>query len=92
MGHPIILKIISTNGCTIVSQHDGFDLKSCDIFLWGWAKKQIYCTKQRFLEELEERIASVLTKIPGNMLWSPVANVPVQLRKCADNGGENAEI
>jgi hypothetical protein len=44
------------------------------------------------VEELEERITTVCINIPGNMLLSPVANLPVPLRKCADNRGVYAEI
>jgi hypothetical protein len=49
----------------------------CDFFVWGWVKEQVYYTKPRNLEEVEERISSVLTSIPGNILRSAVVNVPV---------------
>jgi hypothetical protein len=48
--------------------------------------------KPRNLEELEERITYVLTNIRGNMMQSAVMNMPVQLRKCADNAGAHVEI
>ena len=31
----------------------GLDLTSCDFFLWGWLKEQVFSTTPATLEELE---------------------------------------
>ena len=50
----------------------GPDLTPCDSFLWGWLKEQVYSTKPRNLEELEERIREVMCFIPQEFLVKSV--------------------
>ena len=43
------------------------DLTSCEFFLWGWAK-EVYREKPRTMEQLEEWIRNVITKVPHDFL------------------------
>jgi hypothetical protein len=44
--------------------------------------------KPKNLDEQEERITSILTNIPTHILLSAIVNMPVCLRKHADNPGK----
>ena len=68
------------------------DLTPCDFFLWGWLKEQVYSTKPRNLEELEERIREVITSIPQEFLVKSVDAVHSGLEKLVANDGAHIEF
>jgi hypothetical protein len=68
------------------------DLTPCDLFLWGWAKEEVYRTKQETLNELEDRIRHVLTNFPQEFLQKSVENIPHRLQTLVQNAGAYVEF
>ena len=68
------------------------DLTLCDFFLWGWAKDEVYKTKPRTTEQLQERIREVLTKVPPDFLQRTVDSVPVRWSRLIDASGASIEL
>jgi hypothetical protein len=62
------------------------------LFLWDWAKDEVYHTKPRTLEELEARIWDVITNVPHNFLQKTVDSIPGRLRKLVDIMGAYIEF
>ena len=68
------------------------DLTPCDFFLWGWAKEEVYRTKPRTMEQLEDRIRNVITNVPHDFLQKTVDSIPDCLRKLVDATGAYIEF
>ena len=68
------------------------DLTPCDFFLWGWAKEEVYKTKPRSLEELEQRIKDILGNVPVEFLQKSIANVPKRINKLLTVNEAHVEI
>lgn len=68
------------------------DLTPCDFFLWGWLKDQVYETKPKTLEELEERIQEVMSSIPQEFLVKSVDAIPGRLEKLVAKSGAHIEF
>ena len=68
------------------------DLTPYDFFLWGWLKEQVYSTKPRNLEELEERIREVMIFILQEFLVKSVDSVHGRLEKLVANDGAHIEF
>ena len=63
------------------------NLTSCDFFLWGWLKEQVYSTKRTTLDELEGRIREVMSSILQEFLVKSVDAVPERLEQQVANAG-----
>ena len=63
-----------------------------DFFCWGWLKEQIYSTKPRNLEELEERICEVMSSIPQEFFVKSVDAVYGRLEKLVANDSAHIEF
>jgi hypothetical protein len=68
------------------------DLTPCDFFLWGWVKEEVYRTKPRTLEELEDRIREVIASIPPEFLLNSVDAIPGRLQKLVERVGAHIEF
>lgn len=68
------------------------DLTPCDFFLWGWAKEEVYRTKPRTLDELEDRIRQVLGNIPQEFLHKSTESIPRRLQTLVQNAGAYVEF
>ena len=62
-------------------------LTPCDFFLWGSAKEEVYRSKPRTMEQLEDRIRKVITNVLYEFLQKTVASIPCRLRKLVDAAG-----
>lgn len=68
------------------------DLTPCDFFLWGWAKEEVYRTKPRTLDELEDRIREVFAEVPAEFLQKSVEAIPGRLQTLIENSGAHIEF
>jgi len=66
--------------------------KSRSHALWGWAKEEVYRTKPRTVEQLEDRIRNVITNVPHDFLQKTVDSIPGRLRKLVDAAGAYIEF
>ena len=57
------------------------DLTLCNFFLWGWAKEEVYHSKPRTIEELEDQIREVMFNILVEMLRKPMDAISRWLQK-----------
>ena len=60
--------------------------------LWGWAKEEVYQAKPRTMEQLEDRIRSVITNAPHDFLQKTVDSIPGRLRKLVEAPGAYIEF
>jgi len=58
----------------------------------GWAKEEVYQAKPRTMEQLEDRIRSVITNAPHDFLQKTVDSIPGRLRKLVDAAGTYIEF
>lgn len=68
------------------------DITSCDFFLWRWANEELYRTKPRTLNELEDRIQHVLSNVPQAFLQKSVEDIFRRLQKLVENAGAYVEF
>lgn len=60
------------------------DFSSCDYFLWGYLKSNVYIDKPRTLEALSETITCEIEKIPRAMLERSMDDFATRLQECLD--------
>ena len=68
------------------------DLTSCDFFLWGWVKSQIYRTQPADLDDLQARIQHAFDELPQEIVDRSIGAYVSRLEKCIENDGKNVEI
>lgn len=68
------------------------DLTPCDFFLWGWVKEEVYRSKPKTLEELEDRIRGVMSTIPAEFLRKSVDAIPGRLQQLVERAGAHIEF
>jgi len=59
---------------------------------WGWAKEEVCRAKSHTLEQMEDRIRKVITKVPYDFLQKTVDSIPGRLRKLVDAAGAYVEF
>lgn len=65
------------------------DLTSCDFFLWGYLKAQVFKHRPTTVRQLKEAIRLEIRRIPQEMLARVMQNFRNRLRQCCDNGGQH---
>jgi hypothetical protein len=55
-------------------------------------KEEVYRTKPRTMEQLEDRIRNVITNVPHDFLQKTVDSIPSRLRKLVDAAGAYIEF
>ena len=68
------------------------DLTPCDFLLWGWAKEEVYLSKPKTLEELEDRIRGVMSTMPAEFLRKLVDANPGRLQQLVERSGAHIEF
>jgi hypothetical protein len=70
------------------------DLSSCDIFLWGYLKSQVFKAPAPLtVQELKHRIQQEVRRIPVQMFQSVMTDVRKRLTECLErNGGHLNDV
>ena len=67
------------------------DLNSCDFFLWGHSKDNIYVANPRTPKDLQTAITRFIRAIPVDMCKKCIGNFAVRLNKCLNHRGAHIE-
>ena len=67
------------------------EAKPCDFFLLGWVK-EVYHSKPKIIEELEDQIREIMSNIPAEMLRKPVDAISGWLQKLVESYGSHIEF
>lgn len=67
------------------------DLTPCDFWLWGMVKERVYATRPIDINDLKERITTVVRSIPKEMCERAMASMVKRLHKCIENEGIQVE-
>jgi hypothetical protein len=65
------------------------DLNSCDFFLWGYLKAQVYQHRPQILEGLKEAITQEVAAIPSEMTRRFMEKYREGLNQCIENEGHH---
>ena len=65
------------------------DLSSCDFFLWGYLKGNVYVDKPRDIPQLQNAIEKELRAIPRRMCEQVMTNFSRSLNECVKNKGRH---
>ena len=67
------------------------DLMPCDFWLWGMVKERVYSRKIHDINDLKDRIRTVVSSIPREMCVQALNGTVARLLLCVKHDGEQVE-